>query len=291
MVNTSQQATPRADVPAAEYDVIIIGAGVTGLYQLYRIRELGLSVRVYDDADGVGGTWNWNRYPGCRFDSESETYGYSWSEELLQEWDWKEHFSAQPDTERYMNYVADKFDLRRDIQLSARVKSAIYNQQSNRWHVELTSGERVRAQFVIGAVGIMSADYTPDFAGIGSFKGLTLHTGRWPKQDVDLAGKRVAVIGTGPTGVSSSPKSPKWPVISRCFSAHQTTARRCAMHRFPRKRSANSKRLMRRSTNAVAKHQPVSGTTSIHARPWMCRKLNAMRATKNCGNSLVSPSG
>ena len=225
MVNTSQQATPRADVPAAEYDVIIIGAGVTGLYQLYRIRELGLSVRVYDDADGVGGTWNWNRYPGCRFDSESETYGYSWSEELLQEWDWKEHFSAQPDTERYMNYVADKFDLRRDIQLSARVKSAIYNQQSNRWHVELTSGERVRAQFVIGAVGIMSADYTPDFAGIGSFKGLTLHTGRWPKQDVHLAGKRVAVIGTGPTGVQLITEVAK---VASHLTVFQRTPNYCA---------------------------------------------------------------
>ena len=187
--------------PIEQFDVVIIGAGLTGLYQLHRIRELGLSVRVYDDADGVGGTWNWNRYPGCRFDSESESYGYSWSKELLQEWDWKEHFSGQPENERYLNYVADKFDLRRDIQLQSRVIAATFDETANRWNLELKDGCRVRAQFVIAAVGVLSADYTPAFAGIDSFEGVSLHTGRWPKADVDLNGKRVAVIGTGPTGV------------------------------------------------------------------------------------------
>ena len=108
-----------------EFDAIIIGSGVTGLYSLYRMRQLGFSVRAFDDASGVGGTWYWNRYPGCRFDSESYSYGYSFSEELLQEWDWKEHYSAQPETERYLNYVADKFDLRRDIQFNSRVVSAL----------------------------------------------------------------------------------------------------------------------------------------------------------------------
>ncbi len=187
--------------PLEQYDVVIIGAGLTGLYQLYRIRELGLSVRVFDDADGVGGTWNWNRYPGCRFDSESESYGYSWSRELLQEWDWAEHFSGQPENERYLNYVADKFDLRRDIQLKTRVTAAVFDEAANRWDITLADGQRVRAQFVIAAVGVLSADYTPAFEGIDSFQGVSLHTGRWPKDDVDLAGKRVAVIGTGPTGV------------------------------------------------------------------------------------------
>ena len=115
------------------FDVVVIGAGVTGLYALYRLRGLGLSVRVLDEASGVGGTWYWNRYPGCRFDSESYSYGYSFSEELLQEWDWKEHYSSQPETERYLNYVADKFDLRRDIQFNTRIASATYDENENFW--------------------------------------------------------------------------------------------------------------------------------------------------------------
>src|SRR5256886_5326124 len=143
-----------------QYDVIIIGAGVTGLYALYRLRELGLSVQVFEDGGGVGGTWYWNRYPGARFDSESYTYGYSFSAELLQEWDWKEHYSGQPENERYLNYVADKFDLRRDIRFNSRVSSAVYDERENRWEVQLESGQRARAQFVVTAVGILSARYT-----------------------------------------------------------------------------------------------------------------------------------
>jgi cation diffusion facilitator CzcD-associated flavoprotein CzcO len=184
-----------------QLDAIVIGAGITGLYQLHLLRELGLSVRCYDGAGGVGGTWYWNRYPGCRFDSETETYAYSFSEELSQEWDWKEHFSAQPETERYLNYVADKFNLREDIQLNAWVKSAIYDENESCWTVELESGEKVRAQFVIAAVGILSARYTPAFEGIESFTGISYHTSRWPHEQVNFAGKRVAVIGTGSTGI------------------------------------------------------------------------------------------
>jgi len=188
-----------------QFDAIVIGAGVSGLYQLYRLRQLGLSVRCYEDGSGVGGTWYWNRYPGCRFDSESETYGYSWSEELLQEWDWKEHFSGQPENERYLNYVADKFHLRPNIQFNSRVTSAIYDEKENRWEVQLESGQRARAQFLVSAVGILSARYTPPFPGIDSFKGISYHTSRWPKEKVDLTGKRVAVIGTGATAVQLIP--------------------------------------------------------------------------------------
>ena len=122
---TSVPSSERTD-EIEEFDAIVIGSGVTGLYSLYRMRQLGFSVRAFDDASGVGGTWYWNRYPGCRFDSESYSYGYSFSEELLQEWDWKEHYSSQPETERYLNYVADKFDLRRDIQFNSRVMSATF---------------------------------------------------------------------------------------------------------------------------------------------------------------------
>ena len=205
MTNTLPTAPTVTNGAIEQYDVVIIGAGVAGLYQLYRIRQLGLSVRVFDDGGGVGGTWYWNRYPGCRFDSESYTYGYSWSEELLQEWDWKEHFSGQPENERYLNYVADKFDLRRDIQLNARVTSAVFDEKENRWELALASGQRVRARFVIAAVGLLSAHYVPNIAGIDSFKGESYHTSRWPKENVNLVGKRVAVIGTGATAVQLIP--------------------------------------------------------------------------------------
>src|ERR1700741_6040 len=175
---TSLQHTPTANQGSVEhYDAIVIGAGVTGLYQLYRLRQLGISVRLFDDGSGVGGTWHWNRYPGCRFDSESETYGYSFSQELLQEWDWKEHYSGQPENERYLNYVADKFELRPHIQLSSRVTSAIYDEKNSRWDVVINNSQRVRTQFLVAAVGILSADYTPDIPGINSFKGETFHTG------------------------------------------------------------------------------------------------------------------
>ena len=209
----SLQQTPAAGTGLAEeveqFDVIIIGAGLTGLYQLYRIRELGLSVRVYEDGGGVGGTWYWNRYPGCRFDSESISYGYSFSEELLQEWDWKEHFSGQPENERYLNYVADKFDLRRDIQLNTRIASAVYDEGENRWQVQTEDGHRARAQFLIAAVGVLSAHYMPDFAGLDSFKGEWCHTGRWPEGGMDLVGKRVGVVGTGATAVQLIPEIAK----------------------------------------------------------------------------------
>ncbi len=204
MGNSLQQTPTVATVMVEEidqFDAIIIGAGVTGLYSLYRLRQLGFSVQVFEEGGGVGGTWFWNRYPGCRFDSESYTYGYSFSEELLQEWDWKEHYSSQPENERYLNYVADKFDLRRDIRLNSRVVAAVFDGDENRWQVQLEDGHRARSQFLITSVGILSAGYIPDFEGLDSFKGQWCHTGRWPAEGMDLAGKRVGVIGTGATGV------------------------------------------------------------------------------------------
>jgi len=184
-----------------EYDVLIIGAGVTGLYSLYRFRGLGFSCKSFEDASGVGGTWYWNRYPGARFDSESYTYGYSFSEELLQEWHWKELYSGQPENERYLNYVADKFDLRRHIRFNSRVESCVYDEDANRWELTMQDGHKARGQFLITAVGLLSAHYVPDFEGIHDFKGPWFHTGRWPKEGIDLAGKRVGVVGTGATAV------------------------------------------------------------------------------------------
>ena len=199
--NHSPAADAGTPQEIAQFDVIVIGAGVTGLYSLYRLRAKGLSVQVFDDGGGVGGTWYWNRYPGCRFDSESYSYGYSFSEELLQEWDWKEHYSGQPENERYLNYVADKFNLRPNIRLNSRVMSAVFDEDDSRWLVELEDGHQAKAQFVITSVGILSSGYTPDFEGIHSFKGPWYHTSRWPHEGMDLAGKRVGVIGTGATGV------------------------------------------------------------------------------------------
>ncbi len=186
-----------------DFDAIVIGAGVSGLYQLYRLRELGLTARVFEAGSGVGGTWYWNRYPGARFDSESWTYGYSFSQELLDEWHWEEHFSAQPENERYLNYVADKFDLKRDIQFSTMVTAAHYQEDSRTWKITLSDGTQHTSRLFITAVGELSAPTMPRIPGVESFKGEACHTHNWPKEPVSFAGKRVAVIGTGATGIQT----------------------------------------------------------------------------------------
>src|SRR5713226_10225724 len=150
------QAPPDA-TPALDYDAIIIGAGMSGMYQLYRLRELGMRVRVFEAGTGVGGTWYWNRYPGARFDSESYSYGYSFSPDLLAEWNWAERFAPQPETERYLNYVADKFDLRRDIQCKSRVTAAHYQEERRSWEVILEDGRRYCTHLLITAIGVLSA--------------------------------------------------------------------------------------------------------------------------------------
>ena len=188
---------------AATYDAIVIGAGIAGMYQLHRLRGLGLRVRVLEAGDGVGGTWYWNRYPGARFDSESWTYGYSFSEEILREWEWSEHFAPQPETLRYCNFVADKLDLRRDIELGCRVAAAVYDEAADEWAVESTDGRRMRARLLITAIGPLSAPTMPTIPGVESFRGEAHHTGRWPHEPVSFASKRVAVIGTGATAVQA----------------------------------------------------------------------------------------
>ncbi len=192
-----------------QYDAIIVGAGISGMYQLLKLREAGFSVKVYETASDIGGTWYWNRYPGCRFDSESYSYGYSFSKELLQEWDWTEHFSPQPETLRYLNLVAEKFDLRKDIQFDSKVNKATYDQAAKQWAIELDDGATASAQFLISAVGPLSAVQMPNIDGIDDYKGESWHTARWPRdpdgfggsKDVDFTGKRVGVIGTGASGV------------------------------------------------------------------------------------------
>lgn len=184
-------------------DVVVIGAGISGMYQLHRLRQLGLNVRVLEAGTGVGGTWYWNRYPGARFDSESYSYGYSFSQEVLDEWDWTEHFAPQPETERYLNYVADKFDLKRDIQFESRVSTAHFDGEAQQWRLTLEDGREVVARFLVTAVGPLSAPTFPLLPGLDDFKGESYHTGLWPKEPVSFSGKRVAVIGTGASGVQT----------------------------------------------------------------------------------------
>lgn len=185
----------------SRYEVIIIGAGVAGIYQLYRLVEMGINATVVDAAGGLGGTWYHNRYPGCRFDSESCTYGYSFSRELLEEWHWKERFSGQPENLRYLNYVADKFDLRQHMQFNSKVESAHFDETQDRWQLTFTDGRRMSSRFLITGLGLLSAPTLPRIEGMESFKGPSFHTYYWPHEPVDLTGKKVAVIGTGATGV------------------------------------------------------------------------------------------
>ena len=202
----SPEPSPNAASDAAadlDFDAIIIGAGMSGLYQLYRMRELGLRVRVFETGTNIGGTWYWNRYPGARFDSESYSYGYSFSKELLEEWEWSEHFAGQPETLRYLNHVADKFDLRRDIQFCSRVTAAVFDEEARSWTVTLEDESTYHTRFLITAIGPLSTPTLPRIEGRDSFQGQSFHTARWPKTPVALAGKRVAVIGTGATGVQT----------------------------------------------------------------------------------------
>ena len=186
-----------------DYDAIVIGAGVAGIYQLYKLRNLGMSVRVFEAGTGVGGTWYWNRYPGARFDSESYSYGYSFSQELLDEWDWSEHFASQPEILTYLQHVVAKFDLIKDIQFSSDVQSAIYSDATRSWEIHLQDGSRFTSRFLITGIGLLSQPTLPRIAGIDTFKGQSFHTSRWPHEPVTYAGKRVAVIGTGATGVQT----------------------------------------------------------------------------------------
>jgi cyclohexanone monooxygenase len=194
-----------------EFDALIVGAGFSGLYSLYRMRELGLSARVFERGDGVGGTWYWNRYPGARCDVESLEYSYSFSEELEQEWEWTERYPRQPEIESYLNHVADRFDLRKDIEFNTAVTAVSYDDDDQRWTVQTDDGSRYRAQFLILGVGCLSSRLDPArfFKGVDTFKGDWYHTGAWPKEGVNFTGKRVAVIGTGSTGIQVIPQVAK----------------------------------------------------------------------------------
>ncbi|MGD9999005.1 MAG: flavin-containing monooxygenase [Ilumatobacteraceae bacterium] len=187
---------------AVDYDVVIVGAGIAGLYQLHRLRQAGVKTRLFEAGSGVGGTWFWNRYPGSRFDSESYSYAYTFDDELMGDWVWSERFAGQEEIERYLNHVADRFCLREDIELNSRVVSAVCNESNATWHLEIEGGALVSARILITCTGVLSEPVMPtNTQGLSGFQGDWTHTARWPKDGLDLAGRRVAVLGTGSTGV------------------------------------------------------------------------------------------
>src|SRR5216683_4110890 len=213
------------------YDVVVVGAGFAGMYMLHRLRGLGLSVRVYEQGGDVGGTWYWNRYPGARCDVESMQYSYSFSDELQQEWDWSERYAPQHEILRYANHVADRFRLRNDIQLDTRVDRAIFDESANSWSVTTSDGKTVTAKYVVLATGCLSNARVPDIKGLADFKGKVYHTGHWPHEPIDFTGQRVAVIGTGSSGIQSVP------VIAE-QARHLTVFQRTANFSIPARNAA-----------------------------------------------------
>ena len=208
-------------------DALIIGAGFAGMYQLIQLRDrLGLSTRILEAADGVGGTWYWNRYPGARCDSESHSYCYGFSKELLEEWEWSERYPEQPEILRYLNHVADRFDLRRSISFNTPVTACTYNEAENRWHVSTATGQTYTCQWLITAVGCLSSANVPAIPGLDTFRGDWYHTGQWPHQGVDFTGKTVAQIGTGSTGIQAAP-------VIASQAAHLTIFQRTANYSVP----------------------------------------------------------
>ena len=205
MVNTTLPATSAGSKAEAQFDVVVVGAGFAGLYALHMLRKKGFSARLFEAGDGVGGTWYWNRYPGARCDIESIEYSYSFCDELQQEWDWPARYADQPEILRYINHVADRFDLRRDIQLETRVTAATWDEKQRRWTVTTDRGDEVVARYLISAAGCLSAGRVPDIKGLENFKGKWYHTGNWPHQPVDFIGQRVGVIGTGSSGIQAIP--------------------------------------------------------------------------------------
>ena len=238
-----------------DLDVIVVGAGFAGLNALHSLRQAGLRALVLDAADGVGGTWFWNRYPGSRCDVVSIDYSYTFSEELYGEWTWSERYAQQPEIERYLNWVTDRLDLRRDIRLGTRVVGATYDDSDPGWTVETDGGERLRAQFLVAASGCLSVPNVPRFEGLDDFRGDIHHTATWPAEGVDLTGQRVAVIGTGSSGIQAIP------VIAE-QAAHLTVFQRSANFSLPAGQRDNDPDVVRRRKAELAKWREAAWNNS-----------------------------
>jgi cation diffusion facilitator CzcD-associated flavoprotein CzcO len=231
-----------------EFDALVIGAGFSGLFQLHRLRDrLGMSVKVLEAGGGVGGTWYWNRYPGARCDSESHVYWYTFNEDLMQEWEWSERYPGQAEILRYLNFAADKMDLKRDIQFDTRVVAATYDEAANRWRVRTEAGETFVAKFLITAVGCLSTANVPNIPGLKDFRGTWYHTGQWPHEGVDFTGKRVGMIGTGSTGIQAAP-------VIASQADHLTVFQRTANYSVPArngKLSGDFKQYVKQNAKAI----------------------------------------
>ena len=243
-----------------EFDAVVIGAGFGGMYALHTLRERGFKVRVYEEAPGVGGTWFWNRYPGARVDYPGGPfYCYTFSEDLIKEFDWPEKQPDQPTVLRYLNFVADRLDLRRDIRFDTRVTGAAFDEALQRWEIETASGEHARAQFLICAVGALSAAHVPDIPGVAAFAGERYHTGRWPHdRQVVFTGKRVGIIGTGSSGIQSTP------VVAR-EAAHLTVFQRTPQYTVPAGNRPTDQALIADARANWSKYRALMMTTPIGA--------------------------
>jgi cation diffusion facilitator CzcD-associated flavoprotein CzcO len=257
---------------ASHFDALVIGAGFSGLYQLLCLRDrLGLSVQVLEAGGGVGGTWYWNRYPGARCDSESHSYCYSFSEELSREWEWSERYPGPPEILRYLNYVADRFDLKRDIRFNTKVMSAHYDEPANLWRVTTEAGESLTAQFLITAVGCLSSANIPNIPGLDTFEGHWYHTGQWPHEGVDFRGKRVGLIGTGSTGIQAAP------VIAET-AAHLTVFQRTANYSVPARNgplTAEFKRYVKENNREIRQVTHAS----VNGHPWLIADRSALETS------------
>ncbi|WP_137126773.1 NAD(P)/FAD-dependent oxidoreductase [Roseomonas sp. HF4] len=251
------EVTSRDGAGTQVFDALIVGAGFAGLYQLHCLRDrLGLSAHVLEAADGVGGTWWWNRYPGARCDSESHAYAFYFSDELLQSWDWSERYPQQPEILRYLNHVADRLDLKRDMTFGARVAAAEWDGAATLWRLRTEDGRRYAARYLVTAVGCLSSANVPDIPGLGDFAGEWFHTGTWPHGGVDVAGKRVGMIGTGSTGIQAAP------VLAEA-AAHLTVFQRTANYSIP------------------ARNRPLDDTFKAWAKAHAAEIRQAMHSTPN----------
>jgi cation diffusion facilitator CzcD-associated flavoprotein CzcO len=269
-VTSTVTEAPQSKSPqASRFDALVIGAGFSGLYQLLCLRDrLGLSVQVLEAGGGIGGTWYWNRYPGARCDSESHAYCYSFSEELTREWEWSERYPGPPEILRYLNHVADRFDLKRDIRFNTRVKAAHYDAAANLWRVTTEAGEAFSAPFLVTAVGCLSSANIPSFPGLETFTGGWYHTGQWPHEGVDFTGKRVGMIGTGSTGIQAAP------VIAET-AGHLTVFQRTANYSVPARNGPLSAEFKRYARESAVEIREVMHA-SVNGHPWLISERSAL---------------
>ena len=265
-------------------DVVVVGAGFAGLYALHKLRSQGLSVRVLEAAPELGGTWYYNRYPGARCDVESVDYCYSFSDELEQEWNWTERYATQAEILSYLNWVADKLGLRRDIALNTRVVSAVLDETALRWTVTTDAGQVLSARFCLMATGPLSAALTPNFNGLDTFAGEINHTAQWPQDPVDFTGKRVAVIGTGSSGIQSIPLIAEQAAHLYVFQRTPITVSRRAISHCPPKSSTTSRPATRSGAGCRGAAEEGHRTSPPRSRRWSSHPTSVARPSKSDGS-------